>query len=137
MSQYLILIRTCEPSVTTVNGTVWRHALTTTSHPPTGLSLLQNYCPLKLETIHTVRAASQTDTLLKTLQIKYRTRLLHSFWYAFTPEEVSEIKAINEQNFSSTTGFLQRRLQKPEMSPEEAQRFITNQIELARTLTQK
>lgn len=133
MSYYVILIRVI-PVI--FGGNLFelptQYALTTTTHPPTGLSLLQTYCPLKLETIHFIHSRNQTDILLKTLQIKFQHRLLHSFWYAFSLEDITFIKALNEQNFSSMIGFIQRQLKKPDMDQDQLQAFIQEQLQKAK-----
>lgn len=133
MSQYVILIQT--PSIEIYHGLDHRsaifYALTTTNHPPTGLLNLQNFCPVKLEAIHFINSRNQTDILLKALQIKFQHRLLHSFWYAFSPEDITFIKALNEHNFSNMIGFIQRGLKKPDMNQDQLQAFIQEQLQKA------
>lgn len=127
MSQYLILIRTVLTFDFVPGEPNHAYALTTTNYPPTGLSILQNYCPFALETVHTIHSGNQTDVLLQTLQIKYRKQLIRSFWYDFTFQEVSDIQALNERNFSQMIGFIQKQLRRPEMTQEEAMRLAKEQ----------
>lgn len=147
MSQYLILIQTAPTYNPVIDPfSLWTgdykhpehqripvivYALTTSNHPPTGLALLQNHCPVKLQVIHIVHAGNATDNLVRTLQIKFRHRLLHSFWYAFSQEDLEFIKSLNERNFNSIIGFIQRQLKKPEMNQTETQEFINEQIRKA------
>ena len=107
------------------------YALTRTNHPPTGLDLLQSWCPVKLQTIHVIHTRNQTETLLQTLQIKFQHRQLHSFWYAFTPDDITFLKSLTETNFASMIGFIQRQLKKPDMSEVQLQQFINEQLEKA------
>ena len=107
------------------------YALTTSNHPPTGLALLQTYCPIKLDIIHVIHTRSQTEILERTLQIKFQHRRLHSFWYAFSPDDIQFIQALNETNFSSMIGFIQRQLKKPDMSEAQLQQLINEQLEKA------
>src|SRR5690349_9674068 len=109
MSQYVTLIRTCDTPNTVIDPyrlPITLYALTTTNHPPTGLALLQHYCPVKLETIHSIRAGNASDNLLLTLKIKFQNRHLHSFWYALSLEDVNFIKLLTETNFNSMIGFI-------------------------------
>ena len=132
MSQYLILARTTNLLYKGFEypcGQVY--ALTTSNHPPTGLSYLQNYCPLTLEIVHVIHSRNQTEILEQTLRIKFRDRLLHSFWYTFTPKEISLIKSLNEQNFSNMIGFIQRELKRPEMNREQLEQFVSEQLQKA------
>ncbi len=107
------------------------YALTTTNHPPTGLALLQHYCPIKLETVHSVRAGNASDNLLLTLQIRFQNRRLHSFWYALSAEDINFIKLLTETNFNSMIGFIQRQLKKPGMDRTQTQEFIQKQLKKA------
>jgi hypothetical protein len=147
MSQYVILIQTVltpnsiiDPFAVRVfdghtSAPVTLYALTTSNHPPTGLSLLQNYCPVKLELLHTIHTASQTDILRQTLEIKFRHRLLHSFWYALDLNEIEFICNLNERNFSQMIGFIHKQLRKSEMSENQTRDFIAEQIAKAKAAT--
>lgn len=145
MSQYIILIQTADTPNSVIDpyrlrtaeflavntAPVTLYALTTTNHPATGLALLQNYCPVKLQTVHTINSRNQTEILQRTLQIKFQHRLLHSFWYAFSLDEVEFIKSLNEHNFSNMIGFIQRQLKKPDMDSAELQAFVNEQLQKA------
>ena len=131
MSQYVILIRSVNTFDLEPGNPDYVYALTTSNHPPTGLTMLQNYCPVKLETIHYIRAGNGTDNLLLTLRIKFQDRQLHSFWYAFSTEDVTFIKSLNESNFNSMIGLIQRQLKKPEMDQAQTQEFINEQLKKA------
>ena len=129
MSQYVILIQTANMSLTDDYARpITLYALTTTSFPPTGLAVLQNYCPVKLETVHSIHTRMQTDYLLRTLQIKFQPRLLHSFWYALAQDEIEFIKSLNEHNFSNMIGLIHRQLKKPETNATQGANFIAGQI---------
>lgn len=146
MSQYLILVSTSMDRRNNDADYDLTHyidfpiepyyALTTSNQPPVGLSLLQNYCPLKLKLIHSIHSGTQTDSLDRTLRAKFQSQLLHSFWYAFTPDDIIFIKSLNERNFSSMIGFIQRQLKKPEMNQTQTQEFIQEQLKKAESALQ-
>lgn len=134
MSQYILLIKAPltyglhAPGNLRLSTPHDSYALTTSNHPPTGLLILQNYNPSRLTLIHSIRAASGTDNLLRTLEIKFHSKHLHSFWYAFLPEDIEFIKSLNESNFNQMIGLIQRQLKKPDMSAPELDNFIAEQL---------
>lgn len=130
MSQYVILVETAPLLVNPTR----LYALTTSSHPPTGLELLQNYSPVSLTLIHAIQAGHRTDYLKQTLDIKYRSAHLYSFWYALTPADIAFIKSISDDNFQNMIGFIHRQLKPPDMTPEETQALLQRQLDKAADL---
>ncbi len=145
MSQYILLIRTADTPNTVIDPYCLRtaetiaadtapvtiYALTTSNRPPTGLALLQNYCPVRLAIIHTIAAGNQTEYLERTLKIKFHNRLLHSFWYAFSLDDIAFLQSLNERNFSSMIGFIHRQLKKPEMDQNQGEQYVKDLLQKA------
>lgn len=125
MSQYVILVRT--DSLLPLP----RFALTTSNNPATGLAILQNCSPVKLALMHSIHTANRTEVVERTLQIKYRTRLHHGFWYDLTPQDVADICALNESNFQNMIGLIQKSLVKPSLSETETKALIAEALQQA------
>lgn len=124
MSQYVVLL-------TTLSLDEPLYALTTSSNPAAGISILQDYCPVPLELLHTISTGNSTDNLIKTLRIKFHSQLSHSFWYNLNPEQVAFIQTITTENFRNIIGLIHKAERKADLNQDEVNELLAESLKKA------
>lgn len=128
---YLVLIRAAETDI---------YAISVAHNLEMAVKSLRDYSPLPCALEHSIHAGSRTEYLERTLQIKFRAKLSHSFWYRLAPEDVEFIKSLTDSNFARIAGFLNKQAAPapagpaPAIAPDALPDFITQQMELAERL---
>lgn len=117
-----------------------RHAISLAVNPDYMLSSLNEYSPVLCQLVHIVRADNRAEYLLRTLQIRYQTKKLHSFWYRLSPTDVAFIKSLTDQNFFEIAGFINRQAvpppppRPPVIPADELLDFVAQQIAITEQL---
>lgn len=117
-----------------------RHAISLAVDPQLSLDSLNDYSPVRCQLVHAIRADNRAEYLLRTLQIRYQAKKLHSFWYRLNPQDVAFIRSLTDKNFFEIAGMINRATMPPPPPPkpvipaEELPKFIAGQIALTEKL---